>query len=104
MVHAYVVLMHTKVQDSNPMQDCCEPYHSGAAQPANIEAALRARFCAFVRGKEDYIVGTFHPQYHCFKYGAELPGRAGQGQGHAPCTIHCFLSTTYNSNCILHHA
>lgn len=57
-------------------QECCEPYHTGQAKPPTVEAALRARFCAFVKGKEEYIVSTFHPQYHCFKYGVDTPGGA----------------------------
>ncbi len=34
-----------------PLQECCEPYHTGAAVPPDVEAALRARFCAFVKGR-----------------------------------------------------
>ncbi|KAG2487211.1 hypothetical protein HYH03_014185 [Edaphochlamys debaryana] len=55
-------------------RECCEPYHSGAAAPADVEAALRARFCAFVKGRVPYLVSTFHPLYHSFKYEGSAPG------------------------------
>lgn len=57
-------------------RECCEPYHTGAAVPPDVEAALRARFCAFVKGRAPYIVGTFHPLYHTFKYDTTTPGGA----------------------------
>lgn len=59
------------------VQECCEPYHSGASSAPTAEAALRSRFCAFARGKADsteFICSTFHPDYHVFKYGVATPG------------------------------
>ncbi|GLC42043.1 hypothetical protein PLESTB_001062000 [Pleodorina starrii] len=57
-------------------RQCCEPYHLGAAAPPDVEAALRARFCAFVKGRVPYLVSTFHPSYHSFKYEGSAPGGA----------------------------
>ncbi|KXZ54324.1 hypothetical protein GPECTOR_5g408 [Gonium pectorale] len=57
-------------------RECCEPYHAGAAVPPDVEAALRARFCAFVKGRVPYLVSTFHPNYHSFKYEGSAPGGA----------------------------
>lgn len=74
--------MPSATHPTDRRQECCEPYHSGAATPAGVEAALRARFCAFVRGKDEYVIDTFHPQYHCFKYGVDEPG-ARRGAWHA---------------------
>ncbi|PNH04394.1 hypothetical protein TSOC_009446 [Tetrabaena socialis] len=54
-------------------RECCEPYHLGAAPP-DVESALRARFCAFVKGRVPYLVSTFHPLYHSFKYEGSAPG------------------------------
>ncbi|KAG2437357.1 hypothetical protein HXX76_006012 [Chlamydomonas incerta] len=59
-------------------RECCEPYHSGAAVPPDVEAALRARFCGFVKGRVPYLLSTFHPHYHAFKYGTEAGGAAKQ--------------------------
>lgn len=59
-------------------RECCEPYHAGAAVPPDVEAALRARFCGFVKGRVPYLLSTFHPHYHAFKYGTEAGGAAKQ--------------------------
>ncbi|KAG2453143.1 hypothetical protein HYH02_002469 [Chlamydomonas schloesseri] len=59
-------------------RECCEPYHTGAAVPPDVEAALRARFCGFVKGRVPYLLSTFHPHYHKFKYGTEEGGAAKQ--------------------------
>lgn len=55
---------------------CCEPYHMGLAVPPDVEAALRARFCAFIKGRTEYLINTFHPDYHAFKYEGAAPGGA----------------------------
>eukprot|EP00198_Chlamydomonas_reinhardtii_P005719 XP_001695055.1 predicted protein [Chlamydomonas reinhardtii] len=46
--------------------------------PPDVEAALRARFCGFVKGRVPYLLSTFHPHYHAFKYGTEAGGAAKQ--------------------------
>lgn len=57
---------------------CCEPYHAGTAVPPDVEAAIRARFCAFIKGRPEYLVRTFHPDYHTFKYQSGPGGAAEQ--------------------------
>jgi len=46
------------------MQNCCEKVHKGTAQAKTAEAALRARFSAFVRGQQEYIKETTHRDYY----------------------------------------
>ena len=38
--------------------DCCEPLHAGSEQAATAEALMRSRYCAYVHGQIDYLVGT----------------------------------------------
>mmetsp|Transcript_40252 Transcript_40252/g.89383 ORF Transcript_40252/g.89383 Transcript_40252/m.89383 type:complete len:218 (+) Transcript_40252:29-682(+) len=49
-------------------KNCCEPAHLGSSAPKTPEAALRARFSAFVKGNEQYIVSTTHHDYLAFHY------------------------------------
>ncbi len=43
-------------------EECCKPYHKGEAVPAEPEALMRARFCAYALGLADYIMETTHPE------------------------------------------
>jgi SEC-C motif-containing protein len=48
----------------NPDQqyvDCCGPYLSGAVLPPTAEALMRSRYSAYVLGKFDYLLDTWHP-------------------------------------------
>lgn len=38
---------------------CCGPYHSGEKHPATAEALMRARYTAFARRNEAYIIATW---------------------------------------------
>lgn len=40
---------------------CCEPYHKGPSAAPTAEALMRSRYCAYVRGDEDYLRATWHP-------------------------------------------
>lgn len=40
---------------------CCEPYHLHQKNPATAQALMRARYCAYVLQKIDYIVATTLP-------------------------------------------
>lgn len=51
-------------------QECCKQYHEGAVAPT-MEATLRARFSAYCRYKNDYILGTTHPDYLAAEYGED---------------------------------
>lgn len=39
---------------------CCGQYHAGAVAPT-AEALMRSRYAAFVLGKVDYLLATWHP-------------------------------------------
>jgi SEC-C motif-containing protein len=41
-----------------PYTQCCEPYITGAAQPATAEALMRSRYTAYVEHAVDYIIAT----------------------------------------------
>lgn len=58
-------------------EECCEVYHRGA-NPPTIEATLRSRFSAFAKKKKEFILSTFHPDYHVVKYGTEPNGSIQQ--------------------------
>lgn len=38
---------------------CCGRYHDGAPAP-DAESLMRSRYCAYVRGLEDYLLATWH--------------------------------------------
>ncbi|MDP1785176.1 MAG: YchJ family metal-binding protein [Sulfuricurvum sp.] len=38
---------------------CCQPYHKGIL-PSNPLKLMRSRYCAYVLGLSDYIIGTTH--------------------------------------------
>jgi SEC-C motif-containing protein len=40
--------------------DCCARWHAGAAAPS-AEALMRSRYSAFVLGRTDYLLATWHP-------------------------------------------
>lgn len=39
---------------------CCGPLHAGAPAP-DAEALMRSRYSAYVLGREDYLLATWHP-------------------------------------------
>jgi SEC-C motif-containing protein len=41
--------------------DCCGPLHGGAAA-ATAEAVMRSRYSAYVLGREDYLLESWHAQ------------------------------------------
>ena len=43
-----------------PYADCCGPCHAGTPA-ASAEALMRSRYTAFVQGREDYLLATWHP-------------------------------------------
>jgi len=42
------------------VETCCGRYHAGAAAP-DAERLMRSRYSAFVLGREDYVLATWHP-------------------------------------------
>lgn len=40
---------------------CCEPFHLGASAAPTAETLMRSRYCAYVCGQIDYLVGTTLP-------------------------------------------
>ena len=41
--------------------DCCGPYVEGAALAPDAERLMRSRYSAYVRGRSDYLLATWHP-------------------------------------------
>ncbi|KAF5834082.1 hypothetical protein DUNSADRAFT_9396 [Dunaliella salina] len=54
-------------QSGKTYKNCCQKVHLGN-KAKNVEAALRARFSAFVKGQQDYIKATTHRDYFDFHY------------------------------------
>lgn len=42
------------------LADCCGRYHEGQLAP-DAECLMRSRYSAFVLGREDYLLATWHP-------------------------------------------
>ncbi|MCI6584239.1 MAG: YchJ family metal-binding protein [Mobiluncus porci] len=42
--------------------DCCEPLHDGAREAERAEEVMRARYSAFVKRREDYLLRSWHPR------------------------------------------
>ncbi|SEO44033.1 SEC-C motif-containing protein [Luteibacter sp. UNC138MFCol5.1] len=42
-----------------PYAACCGPYHDGFAAPT-AEALMRSRYSAYVLGREDYLLASWH--------------------------------------------
>ncbi len=65
--HPLVIPMSLPANASCPCQSgktyetCCGPFDAGSAWPATAEALMRARYCAYVVHKIDYIERTDHP-------------------------------------------
>lgn len=49
-------------QSGKTYGECCGPFHAGTAWPATAEALMRARYCAYVVKKIDYVELTDHPE------------------------------------------
>ncbi len=41
--------------------ECCEPLHVGTKDAGTAEALMRSRYSAYVEGKVDYLLKTWHP-------------------------------------------
>lgn len=46
---------------SQTYKQCCEPFHKGDAWPETAEKLMRSRYCAFVKGKLEFLKSTIHP-------------------------------------------
>ncbi|QKS29645.1 MAG: hypothetical protein FAZ92_00433 [Accumulibacter sp.] len=44
-----------------PYGGCCAPLHAGVASAADAAALMRSRYSAYVRGRNDYLLATWHP-------------------------------------------
>jgi SEC-C motif-containing protein len=42
-----------------PYAECCGRLHAGVAA-ADAESLMRSRYCAYVLGREDYLLATWH--------------------------------------------
>jgi SEC-C motif-containing protein len=41
--------------------ECCGRYLDGGASSPTAEALMRSRYSAYVQGREDYLLATWHP-------------------------------------------
>jgi SEC-C motif domain protein len=41
--------------------ECCGPFHAGAAMAPTAERLMRSRFSAFALGNASYLLSTWHP-------------------------------------------
>ncbi|HEX4873014.1 MAG TPA: YchJ family protein [Nevskiaceae bacterium] len=55
-------------ESGRPYADCCAPLHAGAPAP-DAERLMRSRYSAFVLGRRDYLLASWHPDTRP----AELP-------------------------------
>lgn len=46
---------------SRTFSDCCEPQLTDGAPAATAEALMRSRYTAYVLGRNDYVLETWHP-------------------------------------------
>lgn len=60
---------------SKTYKSCCKPYHKDGKVARDAETTLRARFSAFVKKELQFLLDSFHPEYHSFQYSTE-PGGA----------------------------
>lgn len=44
-----------------PYGGCCAPLHDGVATAADAAELMRSRYSAYVRGRKDYLLATWHP-------------------------------------------
>jgi SEC-C motif-containing protein len=44
-----------------PYEDCCLPFHLGAAPAPTAERLMRSRYCAFAMQNENYLRRTWDP-------------------------------------------
>ncbi|MCG5511951.1 YchJ family protein [Ectothiorhodospira shaposhnikovii] len=43
-------------------EHCCGPFLDGRSIPQTAEALMRSRYTAFVEGRADYLLDTWHPE------------------------------------------
>jgi len=61
--------------------DCCGRWHAGAGhlRAPTAEALMRSRYSAYVLGKLDYVLATWHPQTRPTALEPEAPGQRWLG-------------------------
>lgn len=57
------------------LADCCGRYHAGEATP-DAEKLMRSRYSAYVLGREDYLLATWHPDTRPADLDLNAPPRA----------------------------
>ena len=58
---------------SRAYADCCGPLHAGAVA-ATAELLMRSRYSAYVLGKLDYLLASWHPSTRPVTLEADPPG------------------------------
>lgn len=46
---------------ARPYGACCGPFHAGDLPAPTAEALMRSRYAAYVLGRHDYLLATWHP-------------------------------------------
>ena len=52
-------------------EDCCAPYHRGEREAPTAMALMCSRYSAFVRGDEQYLLRTLHPDHADWEAGEQ---------------------------------
>ena len=61
-----------------PYPGCCEPLHDNRVQAATAEQLMRSRYAAYVRGRLDHVLRTWHPRTRPHEL-ADVPGLTWTG-------------------------
>jgi SEC-C motif domain protein len=58
-----------------PCAECCGRWHAGPLhlQAPDAEHLMRSRYCAYVLGRDDYLLDTWHPSTRPRSLGASDP-------------------------------
>lgn len=54
-----------------PYADCCGRFVDARALPATAQELMRSRYTAYVLGREDYLLATWHPRTRPERLGTE---------------------------------
>lgn len=57
-------------------EDCCAPYHRGEREAPTAMELMCSRYSAFVRGDDDYLLRTLHPDHEDREAGEQAVRRS----------------------------
>ncbi len=41
-------------------KECCKPYHKGSKEPKTALLLMRARYSAYIKGRDEFLLDTWH--------------------------------------------